>query len=79
MCERLGLGSRLVTASMRLTLELLLALIFSITASLGVTIVLGAVEGSKLSVTGRSFVLMQVILGFSVRRYTSVARFRSHA
>ncbi|KEG08330.1 putative cation transporter [Trypanosoma grayi] len=90
MFEGLALGSRLVDASMRLTLELLLALIFSISAPLGAAIGLGAVEGSKVSVTGTSFVLLQAIfdslcggillyLGFVLMLSDFSADLRKHA
>ncbi|ORC87081.1 cation transporter [Trypanosoma theileri] len=59
--EGLALGSRLADAPLRGWLELLLALVFSVSAPLGTAIGLGAVVGSKVSVTGTAFVLVQAI------------------
>ncbi|KAH9600429.1 hypothetical protein LSM04_009398 [Trypanosoma melophagium] len=59
--EGLALGSRLADAPLRTWLELLLALIFSVSAPLGTAIGVGAVVGSKVSVTGTTFVLLQAI------------------
>ncbi|ESL10658.1 cation transporter [Trypanosoma rangeli SC58] len=61
MFEGLALGSRLADASMRMTLELLLAVIFSISAPVGTAVGVGAVVGSKVSVTGAAFVVVQAI------------------
>ncbi|KAH8609709.1 putative ZIP Zinc transporter [Trypanosoma vivax] len=59
--EGLALGARIAESSMRLSLELLLALIFSFSAPLGTAVGVGVVAGARVSVAGVVFTLLQAI------------------